>query len=286
MKKHFLSAFLWLALAGSGLTQCDSMMLTEAGSLLNRDTFYGLREQALRDMDSCLWSMAKKGETIPENIPELFTLHAPDSSFTLYSYRFRLHSALHSYRAILIKQDSTYLLQKDSVVRGDLNKNLRYSQDDWYGAIYFNLIDKEISGKNYYFLFGYRDLDATENQKLIDVLWFDENGELQLGASLFDLPNFESALRFYFNYGEMGAAKLNYDPYENLILKDHLIVSVVNGVPVLLPDGSYEALEWKKKKWRYIEKVYNEVMEEAPRPVPLKRENKDLFGNDMKNKSN
>ncbi|HKK88985.1 MAG TPA: hypothetical protein VJ917_09050 [Saprospiraceae bacterium] len=282
MRKYLLSVFLWLALTGSGLTQCDSMTLSEAGSLLNRDTFYNLREQALRHMDSCLWSMAKKGETIPKNIPELFELHAPDSSFTLYSYRFRVHSALFSYRAILKKQDNTYLLKKDSVNKDDLNKNMRYSQDNWYGAIYFNLIDKKISGKNYYFLFGYRDLDARENQKLIDVLWFDDNGEPQLGASHFDLPNFENALRFYFNYGEMGAAKLNYDPYKNLILKDHLIVSVVNGIPVLLPDGSYEALEWKKKKWRYIEKVYDEVLEEAPRPVPLKRDKKDLFGNDIK----
>lgn len=262
--------------------QCDSTSLNQAGRLLNSDTFFQLRQMALGDFDSCLWHMAQGDLSIPRNIPELFTVYAPDSSFALYSYRFRVHSALYSYRAILIRGNRAQLLKRDSIVSKTFNKSKIYTQNDWYGAVYYNLLAKKIAGKRYYFLFGYRDVDASESQKLIDVLWFDENGSLQLGAAKFDIPGFENARRFYFNYSKMGGAKLNYDPYQKLILKDHLIASVVNGKPVMLPDGSYEALEWKKKKWHYVEKVYDEVLEEAPRPAPLKRDNKDLFGNDEK----
>jgi hypothetical protein len=241
----------------TGIAQCDSTELARAGNLLNRDTFLNLRTEAFKKMDSCFWNMVESDKVIPQNIPELFVIHAHDSSLSLYSYRFRIHSGLFSYRAILLKKDKVYRLTKDNVVGGDLQKSKRYSMDDWYGAIYYNLVNKKIGGMEYYFLFGYRDLDETENQKLIDVLWFDEKDNLQLGAAYFDIPEFEEAQRYYFDYGEIGAAKLNYDPHQQLILKDHLIVSIVNGKPVMLPDGSYEAMEWMKKKWRYIEKVYD-----------------------------
>jgi len=68
-----------------------------------------------------------------------------------------------------------------------------------------------------------------------------------------------------------------------MIIYDHLITLYSEGpgkgaVPV--PDGSYEAYVLKGKKWVYVDKVFNQVLDEAPRdrPVLEGRKGKDLFG--------
>lgn len=281
MRNIIVIAILVIPLAKGLQAQGDTTDLFKSCMLMNRDTFYSLRLSAFQYVDSCLISKAQNGQKLPTNLPELFVVHPTDSLFSLYSYRFRHHSALHSYRGILIGQNKVIILKQDSVQTGDVSKNRVYSKNDWYGAIYYELLEKKVKGQSYYFVFGFRDFNAFENQKLLDALWFDADGNFRLGAALFELPDFEDANRYFFDYGEMGAAKFNYDPYAKLIMKDHLILSTINGRPVMLPDGSYEAMDWKKNKWSYIEKVYEEVLEEAPRPVPLERDNRDLFGNEI-----
>jgi len=78
------------------------------------------------------------------------------------------------------------------------------------------------------------------------------------------------------------AVKLNFDPEFDLIIQDHLTLgSNIKGEAVFVPDGTYEGYELKNGKWVFQEKLFHEVMEEAPREMPVldKRKGKDLLGN-------
>ncbi len=51
--------------------------------------------------------------------------------------------------------------------------------------------------------------------------------------------------------------------------------------PVQIPDGTYEAYRLNNGKWEYVEKVFDQILDEAPRPSPVLngRSGKDLIGN-------
>ncbi|MBK8080590.1 MAG: hypothetical protein IPN97_09945 [Saprospiraceae bacterium] len=47
----------------------------------------------------------------------------------------------------------------------------------------------------------------------------------------------------------------------------------------LVSDGSLVGYEKKDRYWEYIDKIYTQILDEAPRPKPvLDKRNKNLFG--------
>ena len=74
-----------------------------------------------------------------------------------------------------------------------------------------------------------------------------------------------------------------------LVLFDHLIPmpSPFGRGITSVPDGSYDGLRLEKGgRWKYIVKVFNDVMDEAPRPEPVldDRQGKDIMGKVKKQK--
>ena len=91
--------------------------------------------------------------------------------------------------------------------------------------------------------------------------------------------------RVSMTYSAETAIRLNYDEHMGLIIFDHLIPlkSPLPGQgPTLVPDGSYQGYAFEEGSWNLIEKLFNQVSEEAPREQPILgegRKGKDLFGN-------
>lgn len=63
---------------------------------------------------------------------------------------------------------------------------------NWCGQLYYNIIQKSAGGKNYYTMFGFKQVDYLTRRKIIDVLTFD-NGKPQFGARIFDF-NFDDSV--------------------------------------------------------------------------------------------
>src|SRR5437667_347518 len=57
--------------------------------------------------------------------------------------------------------------------------------NNWWGQLYYNIIQKTINGKNYYTTFGFEAGDLLVRRKIIDILTFDEKGMPKFGAPLF-----------------------------------------------------------------------------------------------------
>ncbi len=173
-----------------------------------------------------------------------------------------------------------------SIERKELNPQ------NWYGALYYGIKSFKTKQGTYYALFGFDAYQFFEKRKIMEILSFDENRNATFGAPFIqyiikqkDVPPRElTYYRFMLQYSSEASVSINFDEDEDMILFDHLIPMNANypGVEyVMVPDGSYEGFKYKKNMWTYVEKVYDQVLESAPRPAPVfnaGKKKKDIFG--------
>ena len=161
------------------------------------------------------------------------------------------------------------------------------SPEHWYGALYYNIRQFDTAdGERKYLLFGYDGYSMWTKRKLVEVLSF-EDGKAVFGAPVFVSQNKETGElstknRVLQEYSAEAAFKMNYDETYEIILFDHLIVtggSYGQG-PVMVPDGSYEGYRLEDGKWMWVEKVFHQTQEKAPRPEPVldSRKKGDILG--------
>ncbi len=217
-----------------------------------------------------------------DSIRSVSKIYAQDSSFRIFTWQIqRDESYFRQYGAIQINTSNGSLklfplldvsdfvsIPVDSV---RTNKN-------WIGAIYYNMVEKEFDGKKYYTLLGYDDNDFTSTRKWIEVLTFDGKGEPVFGGNYFEYPADglkpdPPVSRMLIEYKKDAGVRVVYDGELDLIMMEHL-VSLENDADkkyTLVPDGDFEAFEWKMGKWHYVEKVFQDKLDdgEAPAPVPI-----------------
>jgi hypothetical protein len=154
---------------------------------------------------------------------------------------------------------------------------------NWWGELYYNIIEKEVDGKNYYTLFGFQAIDQLTRRKIIDVLTFDSKGTPLFGAPLFRFKYEDSSqaklldtlTRFNITYKFDAQATLNYDPELEMIVFDHVAPpnnKAQGATFTYVPDGTYEGFKWITNHWQWIEKVFTFAINEddnPPIPVPL-----------------
>src|SRR5690606_2261086 len=85
----------------------------------------------------------------------------------------------------------------------DLDGEFRkiYSERDWYGALYYNIIPskKGKKRKRMYMLLGWDGQSEYASLKVIDVLSITPRG-VKLGADIFDYPYEKNIKRFIIKY--------------------------------------------------------------------------------------
>ncbi|MHC1707564.1 MAG: hypothetical protein AB9842_08590 [Bacteroidales bacterium] len=88
-------------------------------------------------------------------------------------------------------------------------ENLVLSCDNWYGALYYRLIETSYNKHTYYTLLGWDGNNAFSRKKLIEVLTLSPSGKPQFGSSLFSkFPR--KGKRIIFEYSANTSMTLNY----------------------------------------------------------------------------
>jgi len=148
---------------------------------------------------------------------------------------------------------------------------------------------------NEYKYFGTMQMNQPELKmfplidRFIDVLTFGKNGEPTFGAvPLFEAEDSTNVNRFILEYGSDARVQLNWNDELQMIVFDHL-VEAPSAYPgqqfMYIPDGDVDGLKLEDGKWKYVRRIFDQVLEEAPRPEPVfnekggSRKGKDLFGN-------
>ncbi len=171
--------------------------------------------------------------------------------------------------------------------RSDQLTDMKYmslSGDEWPGVIYYNMMPTEVDGERALLLFGFDRLDEFTNRKLVDVMKIGEDG-ITFGSEIFSKSSTGSRndmqSRLILDYSSDAAVTLNYKPGLDLIVHDHLIARIGTRPgqgATQLPDGSLEGWKFENGKWNYVEKIFDQVSEKAPRTKPVIGNDRGIFG--------
>jgi len=198
-----------------------------------------------------------------DSLTTISHLYAPDSSFRIFTWQ--------------VMKDFTYYRQKGAIQFHTKDGSLKLiplydaspftespvdsvrTNQQWIGAVYYNIVEKTFNNKNYYTLLGYDENDARSTKKWAEVVTFDENNRPIFGGRYFNYPNDDTkppqpAYRFCIEFKKEANAKLNYDPELDMITFSKLTSET--GEPTsfhtLIPTGSYEGFKWVSGKWVFV----------------------------------
>ncbi len=204
-----------------------------------------------------------------------------DSTFRIFTWQLYVSENDYRYGGFLQQSSGGVYPLEDHSAEVRMPEYEVMSTDYWYGAVYYNIKQAGKKRDRHYLLFGYDGYELFRKRKLIDVLLF-KDGEPIFGAPVFQHGPGKVKHRVVREYSAEVSTRLNYDDVLEMIMFDHLIGQ--NGPHgeglTYYPDGSYEAYKFGKDgKWLHVEKVFDQVSEEAPRPSPiLDNRKKDIFG--------
>lgn len=225
-------------------------------------------------------------------------LYPPDSSFRIFTWQLYVDANTYRYYGAIQMRSSELklfpLIDRSELIE-DAAEQVATTHRDWYGALYYSLRQEDApDGTRYYTLFGFDNHRLMTRRKLIDVLTFDADGQPTFGAPIFvnDLVESEPRTkhRVILEYSAEGSIACNYSADYGMIIFDNLIqiAGSLEGQGMMnVSDGSYRGYQFKAGQWHYIDKVFNDFQEEAPREQPVLDSRDDgLFGPSGKRKKN
>jgi len=213
-----------------------------------------------------------------DSLQGISKLYAPDSTFKLFTWQMDF--------------DGKYIRQRGAIQYRTADGSLKlvplrdYSEfaenvmdsvrtkDTWIGAVYYNIIETQYNGKNYYTLFGYDANNPVSNKKWIEVMTFDNRNLPLFGGPYFtfdkDSTKRPTQYRFNIEYKKEAATTMNYDPDLQMILVDHLVSESEqpDNPWTLIPDGDYEGFKWVNGKWQHVDKVFDQKLKDGEFPMP------------------
>jgi len=219
-----------------------------------------------------------------EQIKSVSIMYPPDSSFRIFSWQLYVDKDEYRYYGAIQMNTPELklfpLVDRSFELSGDIEQ-LELTSDNWYGSVYYHIQQCDVSKGRYYLLFGFDGFSFFRKRKVLDVLQF-QDGKPVFGAPVFvHDPKAPAKKRRVLEYAAAASVRFNFDPALDLIIYDHLIAMPGEDGEGInhYPDGSYEGYKYEKGIWRYIENVFTQTQDEAPRPFPvLDNRKKDILG--------
>jgi len=130
-----------------------------------------------------------------------------------------------------------------------------FTADYWPGALYYQIYQFKKKGRNHYCVLGLNGKNSFCNQKIIDVLWFDKDEELHIGAPVFYAfeKDYTPQYRVFFEYADQSTMLLRFEKDQKMITYSNLVPSNPEKIGMkqyYIPDGRIDFYILKKKgKW-------------------------------------
>jgi hypothetical protein len=204
----------------------------------------------------------KKALSIPNSfdydfnsIQTVSAIRSEDERFRIFTWNLLLDSGKYMYFGAIQMNNSDSLELYGLYDSSEYNRDIIYGQFDnrhWMGALIYQMHHYTHKRKDYYITFGWDGQDAKTTRKIIDVLWFDEEGKPNFGEEIFDFDG-DLQSRIIFDFNDRAAMTMRYDKNEQAILFANLVP--INPMMVgiyenYVPDGTYDFLKLEKGIWR------------------------------------
>ncbi|MCK9219103.1 MAG: hypothetical protein M0P47_03520 [Bacteroidales bacterium] len=191
--------------------------------------FYCLLEKTIRQPES---------DTYPfDSLKSLVKITSPDKKFRLYQWDIPTSQGRYRYFAFIKTFDP---LAPQIIPLTDFHDSIpfpdsaRLDEQHWFGALYYTIIPCDSGMGKYYTLLGWAGQNALLTEKVIDVLYFDQQGLVHFGCSVFPDFNHGTNTRVIFRYSASTSMTLKFlksmnsvekkgNKVKNVILFDQLI---------------------------------------------------------------
>ena len=132
-------------------------------------------------------------------------------------------------------------------------ENEQLDNNNWYGALYYDIIYIKKKGRKYYTLLGWDGNNDISTKKIIDVMYFSGREKIKFGASIFKKGK-TTTKRFIIEYNATSTISVRYEEKEKRIIFDHLMPmrKDLEGLhEYYIPDGTYNAMKYTNGKWEF-----------------------------------
>jgi hypothetical protein len=188
-------------------------------------------------------------------------IYSQDKEVRIISWNVQWENNSNSYFAYILKRekrkDGHFVVQlKDNSKMLPRQPTDILDDENWYGALYYDIKDVEKGRKTYYTLFGYDANNERSKVKLLDVLHF-AGKSVKLGYPFFETKN-GWANRVFFEHSSRAVMSLKYEKDRDMIIFDHLSPESPNLAEFreyYIPDMSYDAYVFEDNKWRLREDI-------------------------------
>ena len=194
------------------------------------------------------------------NIDKLSVLTSPDKKFKIFNWvvpkgngDFEYYAYLQFYKKR--KKELYFFKLNDISSFIDDEQYKMFTDGDWYGALYSNIVHTKFEKQNYYTLLGWDGNNSSTTKRIIDILYFDENEEPVFGAPIIKM-NDGTRHRMILEYSKNTSTSMGYDEDKEYIVFDHLepLEGAQKGMyEFYVPSLSYDGLTFKNGKWRFVE---------------------------------
>lgn len=184
-----------------------------------------------------------------------------DELVRIISWNVQYEDFSYDYFSFVMKKDS----RRNKVFVTELNRtkqNFYMNQfeqvgaENWYGALYYEIIDVQKRNRTYYTLLGFDANNQRSKFKLIDALYFTGKTP-HFGAPIFESER-GKVQRLLFEYNAEANMSMKFDFDRNRIILDHLSPespTMKEFREFYVPDMSYDAYVWNGNVWELEEDI-------------------------------
>ena len=196
-----------------------------------------------------------------DSLKSISILHPDDHSFRLFNWIIRKDDGEIKYHAYVVlpsvneKKNIIIQLQDNSDYQLDFENQI-FTQDNWYGALYYKIISPKKKYNKFYTLLAWDGNSKKSVKKIIEILEIKDR-EIYFGKNIF-IKNNQKSNRVEIEYNSNTSVSVNYDESKNRIIFDHLVPLKENqeGFKAFyVPDGSYDCYQYKNGKWFFKEDI-------------------------------
>ena len=244
--------------------------ITEEERLAVADSFSALLDQTITSQTSFSYPF--------ESVKNLSKLIAPDKSFRIYTWSVPLKNGSFVYNGRLVLKTVNNLKVIKLTDQGDSLNAPEYRQlkaSNWFGAIYYDIVQTNHKKTTYYTLLGYRPNRGSYNAKLLEVISSENLETFRFGDKIFNTPRIHGykhkrkPYRLIFRYNPKIIATVKYNRKRKEIVMDHLSppdASQQEDWKWYGPDFTFDALYWENSMWQLNEGIQlnNNISPTAP----------------------
>ena len=199
-------------------------------------------------------------------IDQLSILMSPNKKFNFYNWVVPFEDGTFEYYGYIQmkerrKKKLFFIKLSDQSAQTANEQYKTFSEGNWFGALYTDIVMTKYQKKNYYTLLGWDGNNNKSSKRIVEILYFNENTQPIFGAPILKM-NDGTRNRMILEYSQQASISIKYDHEKEYIIFDHL--EPLDGVEYgmyefYVPSLSYDGLTFKNGKWRLVENlpVYN-----------------------------